>query len=735
MKNNPHFRSHYTPVNLICFLCAVILFTSSGRSQTNPFTFGLVKEVKSIIHPIGLLQGDFNGDHVDDIAAYSAKKVRFYYQLADSLGFSTRTLSPTVPISIAASSKINGDDLTDFICLGGKPLRVQVYIMKKRREPFLIWDKDVTGAFDELLVADVNSDAKTDIILYGKRELGILVFRGKGNGTFRSPQVLFAGDSFSDLFVSDVNNDGVNDIIGVQWIENTVALFTGYGNSTFSEPAQIPLRSEPGFIRCGYVNGDDNIDFLVYFPNENECLTYLGDGLGNFTEHQILRISRALSDAAISDINSDRLNDVLLLSADGTLDVHLQSENGFLTDITPFLTTRHPADMELFAHSRTQLKNAAILDSANALIKIMYSAYIDRVKSESREYGLGSSPSEVRAFDLNNDGWNDIIASNPGSRTFSIFINDKTGHYRGQWAIPGAFVPASFYPAGNHTVPWIIFSTEAGSSSLHVIELDQSHYTFNQSKIITQDIPDIIYVSVKSARYETSVLSLGHDPENDQIHLTEIKWRNGGRSAETIINLNLPGKLLGVSSISDARNDRRNIWCTTYDDDSAHLYYVVADSAWNVIEKRLHNTYQTEAPVPTLMWNSDLNNDGRSDCVIFREDSLSGLFIYLGTDLNSPESSAIHVIEDVEVVSSRDLKITDIDKNGNRDIVINNRMRRSLNAYLGNGSGRFSTPVNLAGTARWGGFDISDVDNDGYPEVIMTDSLKCTLNIFSLRDR
>ena len=133
-------------------------------------------------------------------------------------------------------------------------------------------DKNIPGTYDRLLVADINNDARMDIILYGKKELGILVFRGKGNGTFRSPQTLFTGDSFSDLFVEDINNDGVNDIIGLQWIDNTVTLFTGYASSTYSVPAHIPLGSEPEFFRCGYVNSDDNVDFL---PVPNKVKLYL----------------------------------------------------------------------------------------------------------------------------------------------------------------------------------------------------------------------------------------------------------------------------------------------------------------------------------------------------------------------------------------------------------------------------------------------------------------------------
>lgn len=228
---------------------------------------------------------------------------------------------------------------------------------------------------------------------------------------------------------------------------------------------------------------------------------------------------------------------------------------------------------------------------------------------------------------------------------------------------------------------------------------------------------------------------MGHDPETDQVHLTEIKWQNGGRVSETMLDFGLPGKLTAVSSVSNYRSGLRNIWCITFAAQTEHVYYLVADSVWNVIESQLHHTIQCDSPVSRLIWSADINKDNRPDCVIFREDSVSGLYVYIGGDRSMPESPAMHVIEGVRILSARDLKITDIDKNGSRDIVLNDRIRRSLDAYMGNGSGRFSAPVNLAGTARWGGFDISDVDNDGYPEVIMTDSIKSTLNILPLRGR
>jgi hypothetical protein len=705
------------------------------QGQTLPFTFGLIKEFKTINNPIGLLQGDFNGDKIEDFAVYGAKRVRFYYQMKDSLGFSTRTFTPANSVIYVASAKVNGDDLTDFVCIGGKPLSLQVYIMKKKSEPYLILNREIQGAFDKILMGDINSDSKNDIILYGRKELGLMVFRGKGNGMFYSPLTLFQGDSFSELYLKDVNNDGVNDILGLQWIDNKVKLYTGYASSTFSEPSEISLASEGSLMKCDYLNSDDNLDFMIYFPNEKECATFMGNGLGNFTQHQIIKIPHVLSNALITKTNDDYLQDILLLSQDDrTLDIHLQDQNGLFTDGIEYYTTDSPVDILHFAHQRTQLQDIVIMDSVNSFLKIMYNSSIDQPRGEIREYGLGVSPSEVHAIDLNDDGWNDVIVSNKGSKSYSIFLNDKKGRYFGQWYVPTSYMLKSFRAASGKTSPKIIFSTEKGVSALHALELDLSNYTYIESKIITQDVPEIIDVNVRSTRGEKLILSMGTDPENNQTRLTEIKWLNGNTAMEHVINFDITDRIIYTSNVYYTKENRKRIWCTAFYEKNENLYSILTDSNWNIIEKKIRSTLQKEIPTSVFMWSSDLNRDGQPDCIVFRKDSLTGLFIYQGGDHNHT-SGPIYVIEDIDMESPKDLKIADIDKNGDPDIVVQNRLRRSLDAYVGNGTGRFWSMVNLAGTARWGGFDISDVDNDGYPEVIMTDSLKGTLNILPIRER
>lgn len=60
------------------------------------------------------------------------------------------------------------------------------------------------------------------------------------------------------------------------------------------------------------------------------------------------------------------------------------------------------------------------------------------VLGESADYVTGSHPWQVAAADLNADGSNDLVVANPGSDSFSVFLNDGTGRFPQRTDYPGA---------------------------------------------------------------------------------------------------------------------------------------------------------------------------------------------------------------------------------------------------------------------------------------------------------
>lgn len=166
-----------------------------------------------------------------------------------------------------------------------------------------------------IATADFNGDGKPDIAyLYvdGTPPQSILIFLGKGDGTFQSPLSITPGSSFSNFVVADVNNDGKPDLVTEDG--EALVVYLGNGDGTFKELS-------PNFNQIGqYVvdlNGDGKPD-LLDVNGGNSVEVWLGNGDGTFQ-----------STPLVSNLGSSLVGTVADFNHDGKLDLGVEVRLGF----------------------------------------------------------------------------------------------------------------------------------------------------------------------------------------------------------------------------------------------------------------------------------------------------------------------------------------------------------------------------------------------------------------------
>jgi flagellin-like hook-associated protein FlgL len=184
-------------------------------------------------------------------------------------------------------------------------------------------------------ILDYDGDGNLDVIKSSNAGASsIYVFRGNGDGTFKTPQILNRNGN-GGFAVADVNGDGRKDIVsGEHGGGNTLHVFLQNSDGTLAaakSTSGIPTLG--GFftgVSLGDIDGDGDLD-AAYGNYDLSAGTqiYLNDGRGNFSAGVQVGNNQNHYGAVLKDLNGDGRADLIgggtqlgvyLSRGDGTFD-------------------------------------------------------------------------------------------------------------------------------------------------------------------------------------------------------------------------------------------------------------------------------------------------------------------------------------------------------------------------------------------------------------------------------
>jgi hypothetical protein len=137
-----------------------------------------------------------------------------------------------------------------------------------------------TGTSEEsIAVADVNGDGKPDLVLPALSSNfadEVLIFLGKGDGTFLAPSSLMASQPNSNVIVGDFNGDGKPDLILANCCGDTsMSYFLGNGDGAFQPEALFNGGPNSAFVASADFNNDGKPDLAVANDQFNGAISIL----------------------------------------------------------------------------------------------------------------------------------------------------------------------------------------------------------------------------------------------------------------------------------------------------------------------------------------------------------------------------------------------------------------------------------------------------------------------------
>jgi hypothetical protein len=284
----------------------------------------------------GLVVGHVDEDATLDVVVM--RGLRGPTTLALLLGNGDGTFRSAADISVGAMpghvalGDVNGDGRTDIACQVTYYPEPSFYTQEVR---LLLGQGG--GAFapptvvttspspDALALGDLDRDGALDMVVAQDAPGGgVLLLKGRGDGTFRSPILVTygAGQHNAHLALADMNGDGFLDVVRSNSIDDSVHVLMGWGGWATWEGRSYPAGGNCAFVSVLDFDGDGWRDVLCANPGRDSVSLLKGDAYGWLSAPSSFGVRTGVHELAVFDVNADGRPDILTggpLYTQGTL--------------------------------------------------------------------------------------------------------------------------------------------------------------------------------------------------------------------------------------------------------------------------------------------------------------------------------------------------------------------------------------------------------------------------------
>jgi len=526
---------------------------------------------------------------------------------------------------------------------------------------------------------------------------GVLVFLGKGDGTFQAP-VDYASPA-GGIFVGDFNGDGKPDILVDSSAGNSssTSVFLGNGDGTFQTPITTTYPGLWNVVAVGDLNGDHRLDLLVdlfFDAAPTEIAVMLGNGDGTFQQPSNQFTPTVSSNPTLADVNGD-----------GKLDLLIQ--------LFPFMQVYLGNGDGTFSVGRTYSYNSVSLaPSQNILVgDFNGDGKPDITAAQSILFGNGdgtfqASPAVVLpngdqilaavSGDFNGDGRSDLAVTG-GSGNLYIYLADATGTLSLAYTYAISAVAASLQTGdfnGDGKLD-LIATVNSGGTIFWGVLLGNGNGSFGAPVESDACPPSTLYLP--------AVADLNGDHKSDLAlpsgESLSICLGNGDGTFASPVNYFF-GTAAGSVLVADFTNDGK-LDAVVSGQAGVALFLGNGDGTFQGASYVLTTPYNEIGPI------ADFNQDGNLDLIINNTVFLGngkGAFQSVGPQTSLLGGTAVDLNSDGYV------DVFNVAQTEGRYL--------EVPAFLGNGNGTFQPLIDLEAGSFLSSFGLTgDFNGDGRPDL------------------
>ncbi|WP_421590319.1 beta strand repeat-containing protein [Shinella sp. M27] len=601
--------------------------------------------------------------------------------------------------------------------------------------------------FGSLALGDMNGDGKLDLVTSSSGHSAVFVLLGDGEGGFstESGYDLDPWNYPNVVTLADVNGDGKLDALTGNY--NTVSVLLGDGTGHFTSATHVSVDRDPKSVVVADINGDGKLDLITGNSFSSSVSVRWGDGTGGFSGGMDIAVGYRPETLKVADVNKDGKMDIVVTNLSGrSVTVLLGGERTAATEIS--VSTDHTGTLKIgdkitftlstelpvtvTGEPELVLSNGgravfAGFDTNGRPTFVYTIAEGDGDTSDLSVTGVdttdgtvdgrdaelsfgtptsvdvGSSPSSVRAVDVNGDGKLDLVTANYNS--VSVRLGDGEGGFSGSTNI-----------AGGNGLRSVVVADVNGDGKLDILTAN-----FNSSSVSVRlgdgdgGFSDATNINVGYGPFSLSVADVNGDGKLDLLtpnYDYTISVRLGDGTGNFSGSTEIPIGTAPSICVADVNGDGKlDILAPNMETDTISVR--LGDGAGGF-------SGSTEVVVgsdPYSVAAADMNGDGKLDIVAVNQAGAT-VSVRLGDGAGGFSGSTEMSVGGGPI----SVAIGDMNGDGKLDVVTANQTGKSVSVLLGNGTGGFSgsTEIAVGGSYQVYSVAVADVNGDGKLDILAT---------------
>ena len=367
-----------------------LLYSSAAFSQRTSLSFGPMTDLSLGYTPTGLV----STSRPPEIAVLAQETPTvFFYALRGRGGIvETDAVSLSTVAREIVVEHVDPKGPAEYCVLSAHGLSFA--ILKRIDTLFTQRSYALQTASQHAAYGDVNNDRRKDILLFGKKRVGITAYLRQKDGSLAQGPLLFPDLSISDVHSTDLNGDGITDLFVLDWLSNQLALFYGIGQAVYSEQVEVALPGEPADIAISPVTKERTLRIAVSVPEEKLVAMFTCNATGEIEQAGTLRLQAPPTRVQYANINSDPYLD-LLVATEPVVYVYLGKSSTQLGAPTPFGAGAGIVAYNLNDLDEDSKTDLVLIDRSSRRLIAFANAEWSGTFEWPSTYGVGSIPTGI----------------------------------------------------------------------------------------------------------------------------------------------------------------------------------------------------------------------------------------------------------------------------------------------------------------------------------------------------